>query len=52
MIQYLSAQNNKKVKNIFIVHGEDQARIKYAEHLADAGFTSSHIPNFKETIEI
>lgn len=52
MIQYLSSQNRKKVKNIFIVHGEDEARDKYSEHLHNAGFMKTTIPFFKESIEI
>jgi metallo-beta-lactamase family protein len=52
MIQYLSSQNKKKVKNIFIVHGEDESRVKYSEHLQNAGFNKITIPLFKEAIEI
>ncbi|MBQ7550580.1 MAG: MBL fold metallo-hydrolase [Bacteroidales bacterium] len=52
LIQYLSCQNKKKIKNIFIVHGEDQARIEYSQHLTDAGFAHSSIPKFRESVEI
>jgi metallo-beta-lactamase family protein len=52
MIQYLSSQNKKKVKNVFIVHGEDESRVKYSEHLQNAGFNKITIPLFKEAIEI
>lgn len=52
LIQYLSCQNKKELKNIFIVHGEDPARNAYAQHLADAGFTHTHIPTFRESVEI
>ena len=44
--------NFKDVKQIFIVHGEDPARSIYAEHLAEAGFKNTHIPTFRERIEI
>ena len=52
LIKYLSCQKKKDVKKIFIVHGEDPTRAAYAQHLADAGFVSTHIPAFRERIEI
>ena len=52
LIHYLSCQDKKKVRNIFIVHGEDPARVAYAQHLADAGFKKSYIPKFRESVEI
>jgi len=52
LIQYLSCQNKKKVKNIFIVHGEDPSRAAYSQHLTDAGFVNNSIPKFRESVEI
>ena len=52
LIQYLSCQNKKKVKNIFIVHGEDDVRRAYAQHLIEAGFKHNTIPYFRESVEI
>lgn len=52
MIYYLSSQNMKKNKKIFIVHGENEARVNYSKHLTKAGFTNVYIPFFKEKIEI
>jgi metallo-beta-lactamase family protein len=52
LIRYLSCQNKKKVRLIFIVHGEDSAREAYAQHLAEAGFTKTLIPKFRESVEI
>ncbi|MCQ2286073.1 MAG: MBL fold metallo-hydrolase [Bacteroidales bacterium] len=52
LIQYLSCQNKKKVKNIFIVHGEEEARHAYSQHLAEAGFTKNSIPDFRSEVEI
>lgn len=52
LIHYLSCQNKKKLKKIFIVHGEDSSRIAYSQHLADAGFKQNHVPQFRESIEI
>ncbi|MDR3046991.1 MAG: MBL fold metallo-hydrolase [Bacteroidales bacterium] len=50
MIQYLSCQNPQKVKKLFIVHGEDQARNTYSKHLTNAGFHHCCIPFYKEEV--
>ena len=52
MIAYLSCQDKTQLKNIFVVHGEDEVRHKYTQHLADAGFTKTHVPSFREEITI
>lgn len=53
LIKYLSCQKgNKKLKNIFIVHGEGDVRNAYAGHLRDAGFKKVHVPFFRESIEL
>ncbi len=52
LIHYLSCQDKKKVRNIFIVHGEDEVRVNYSKHLNEAGFKKNHIPLFREEIEI
>lgn len=52
LIQYLSCQNKKKVKNIFIVHGEADVRYRYEEHLNDAGFDNTTVPHFRDSIEL
>lgn len=53
LIKYLSCQKgNKKLKNIFIVHGEGDVRNAYADHLRDAGFKKVHVPFFRESIEL
>lgn len=53
LIQYLSCQKgNKKLKNIFIVHGEGEVRDTYAGHLRDAGFKKVYVPHFRESIEL
>jgi metallo-beta-lactamase family protein len=52
LIQYLSCQEQSKVKQIFIVHGEEEIRPLYAQHLHDAGFCNCHIPYFRETVLI
>lgn len=53
LIQYLSCQKgNKKLKRIFIVHGEGDVRKVYAEHLKEAGFKQAYVPYFRESIEL
>ena len=50
MIRYLSCQDKTKVKKIFIVHGEDEVRADYAQHLAKAGFQGIYTPQFREKV--
>ena len=45
MISYLSCQNTKKVKKVFLVHGEEKVQQNYAQHLRNAGFKSIEIPD-------
>lgn len=52
LLRYLESQDPKKVKKVFIVHGEDESREAFAEHLHNAGFKKTYIPILKETIEI
>lgn len=53
MIRYLSCQKgNKKLKNIFLVHGENEVRAEYAKHLKENGFKHIYIPVFRETVEL
>ena len=53
LIQYLSCQKgNKRLKKIFVVHGENDARDAYAKHLKDAGFKQAYVPKFRESIEL
>lgn len=53
LIQYLSCQKgNKKLKKIFIVHGEGEVRDAYAKHLKKAGFKQAYVPSFLEQTEL
>ncbi len=53
LIQYLSCQKgNRKLKKIFIVHGEGEVRDAYAKHLNDAGFKKTYVPHFQESVEL
>jgi metallo-beta-lactamase family protein len=52
LLRYLSTQNPKTVKQLFVIHGEDEARAGFAEQLASAGYENVAIPKYKEEFEI
>ncbi|MDI1355654.1 MAG: MBL fold metallo-hydrolase [bacterium] len=52
MIRYLSCQDKTRVKTIFLVHGEADAKTAFREHLLEFGFTQVLIPEKGETFEI
>lgn len=45
MINFLSCQNTKKVKKVFLVHGEEKVQQNYTQHLRNAGFKNIEIPD-------
>lgn len=52
MIRYLSCQDKKRVKTIFLVHGDADAKIAFRERLLEFGFEQVLIPDKGETVEI
>ncbi|MGZ3862198.1 MAG: MBL fold metallo-hydrolase RNA specificity domain-containing protein [Bacteroidia bacterium] len=44
IIRLLSSQDKKQVKKIFLVHGEDEAKISFREKLEKEGFSQVEIP--------
>jgi metallo-beta-lactamase family protein len=52
LLRYLNTQNPKKVKKVFVIHGEDDARTAFANQLADTGFKNVVIPKFKEGFKL
>lgn len=44
MLKFLSCQDKKKVKQIFLVHGEEQAKKTWRKTLLEDGFPSVEIP--------
>jgi metallo-beta-lactamase family protein len=52
LLKYLEGQDPKKVKKVFIVHGEDESREGFAQHLHEAGYKNTYSPALKEVIEI
>ena len=52
MMQYLSCQNPKKVKKLFLVHGEVEVQKNYAAYLRETGFKNIEIPHPKSEFKI
>lgn len=45
MIEYLKCQDPKKVKELYLVHGQFETQIKYRERLEKEGFEKVRIPS-------
>jgi len=52
LLHYLNTQNPETVKKFFIVHGENDARAAFANHVADVGFQNIVMPKGREVFEI
>ena len=52
MIKYLSCQDKKKVKHLFLVHGDYEVQKHYMEKLIAIGFSNITIPDRGELFEI
>lgn len=50
MIEYLSEQDKNKIKNIYLVHGEEKSQEAFKQHLNDHGFKRIIIPEMGETM--
>ncbi|MBP5758937.1 MAG: MBL fold metallo-hydrolase, partial [Bacteroidales bacterium] len=48
MIRYISCQNKKKLKKIFLVHGEEETQVNFRDTLHENGFKEVEIPSFRE----
>jgi len=48
MIDFLSCQDTNAVQKLFLVHGEYEVQLNYAEELKKAGFTNIAIPSPKQ----
>lgn len=44
MIEYLKCQDSKKLKKLFLVHGDQEVQMEYKKHLEDSGFENIEIP--------
>ena len=52
MIRYISCQEKRRMKHIFLVHGEEQTQVHFMETLNKAGWKRVSIPAFREEVEI
>lgn len=52
MKEFLLCQDPKQVKQLFLVHGEYDAQLFYAEELKKVGFSNISIPGKKQEFEI
>lgn len=52
MLQYLSCQNKKKIKKIFLVHGEEETQETFSGILKKNGYNNIYIPSKKEAITL
>ena len=52
MIRYIGCQDKKKVKQLFLVHGEEETQRHFAETLGKAGWKHIGIPAFREEVEL
>ncbi len=52
LLQFLSCQDKSKLKNIFLVHGEQSVKEAFKNILYQQGYSKVHIPAMKEIIEL
>ena len=52
LIKYIGCQNKRKLKKIFLVHGEEQTQLNFKETLNREGWKNVEIPAFREVVEI
>lgn len=52
LIHFLDCQDKSKVKKIFLVHGDDDAKLSFQEKLLNEGYSDVVIPNKGETFNL
>lgn len=52
LIRFLSCQDKSKVKKIFLVHGENEAKVAFKEKLLSEGYKDVLLPNKGETFNL
>lgn len=52
MIRYISCQDQRKLKNIFVVHGEEETQKHFADTLHSRGWKNITIPAFRDEVEL
>jgi metallo-beta-lactamase family protein len=48
LIRFLSCQDKAKVKQVFLIHGDPEAKISFKEKLINEGYLDVVIPNKNE----
>lgn len=52
LLRYLACQDEKKVKGLFLVHGETEAKVAFKEKLETAGYPMVTIPDKGESFKL
>jgi metallo-beta-lactamase family protein len=52
MMRYIGCVDKKKVKGLFIVHGEEETQMHFADTLKKDGWKNITIPTFRQEVEI
>ena len=52
MMRYIGCIDKKKVKRLFLVHGEEETQQHFADTLGKAGWKHVSIPAFREEVEL
>ncbi|MBR3413354.1 MAG: MBL fold metallo-hydrolase [Bacteroidales bacterium] len=52
MINYIGCQEKRKLKKIFLVHGEAQTQEHFRETLNEVGWKRVEIPDFRQEVEL
>ena len=52
MMRYVGCQDKKKVKRLFLVHGEEEVQQHFADTLGKDGWKHISIPAFREEVEL
>lgn len=52
MVSYISCQEPRKLKNIFLVHGEAETQVHFRDTLVSRGFTHVTIPERRDSVEL
>lgn len=52
MMRYIGCQNKKKLKRIYLVHGEAETQQNFRQRLLDDGWNDVEIATFREVVEL
>lgn len=52
LLQFLTGQDPTKVRQLFLVHGEYDVQLKFAERVRNAGFKNVAIPEYHQEFEL